>query len=125
VKEEDFTWTNKGEEAEREEGVMVELEGGLGGEEEVEVFDGDPELRTGTVVDVVVRAKSIRGEGGEGRGIPFIRHQNLMAEVVEFAFPKENPSEKQKKMKEWRELGERGGRERESQYLMYWLKWEE
>jgi hypothetical protein len=68
AKEEDFTWTNKGEEAECEEGVMVELEGGLGGEEEVEVFDGDPELRTGTAVDAAVRAKSIRGEGGEGRG---------------------------------------------------------
>ena len=66
TEEEDFTGAYERVEAEGEEGVVMDLEGSLLGEEEVQVFEGYPELRTGSAVDAVVGTKSKRGERGEG-----------------------------------------------------------
>jgi hypothetical protein len=42
VKEKNFARANEGVEAEGEKGIVVDLEGVLKGEEEIEVFEGDP-----------------------------------------------------------------------------------
>jgi hypothetical protein len=63
---EDFTGPDKGVEAEGEEGVVMDLEGGLVGEEGAEVVEGDPGGGVGAAVGASVGTEAEGGEGGGG-----------------------------------------------------------
>jgi hypothetical protein len=67
-KGENFFGTDEGVEREDEEGEVVKLEEGVGGDEEVVVFKGDPDSGACTLVVTAVRPEPKRCEGSEWWG---------------------------------------------------------